>query len=120
MEEVYALKGAEVLLPGGELDQRIVCVERGKIVSVLAPDTPIEGLVYDLTGYVLSPGFIDIHVNGGGGASFESATNESIRTVIDTFVRYRDAPRWPENPMLATRRFVAPTLVDFPIASTAA
>ena len=88
MEEVYALKGAEVLLPGGELDQRIVCVERGKIVSVLAPDTPVEGLVYDLTGYVLSPGFIDIHVNGGGGASFESATNESIRTVIDTFVRY--------------------------------
>lgn len=88
MEEVYALKGAEVLLPGGELDQRIVCVERSKIVSVLAPDTPVEGFVYDITGYYLSPGFVDIHVNGGGGASFEQATDEDIRRVIDTGVRY--------------------------------
>ena len=66
MVDAYALKGAEVLLPGGELAHRIVCVDRGQIVSVLSSDAPVDGPVYDISGTILSPGFVDIHVNGGG------------------------------------------------------
>jgi N-acetylglucosamine-6-phosphate deacetylase len=87
-DDVYALKGAEVLLPGGVLGSKTICVDRGIITSVLPAGARVDFPSYDISGQYLSSGFVDIHVNGGGGASFEAATGEAIRTVIDTGVQF--------------------------------
>jgi N-acetylglucosamine-6-phosphate deacetylase len=39
------------------------------------------GESFDARGLYLAPGFIDIHVHGGGGADFLDATPEAIRTI---------------------------------------
>jgi N-acetylglucosamine-6-phosphate deacetylase len=82
--DVYAVTGASVLLPGGRLENRTVRVGDGKIVSVLPSDAVTDETQVDATGFILSPGFVDIHLNGGGGASFEAGTDDAFRTVIDT------------------------------------
>src|SRR3954454_10447400 len=43
--------------------------------------------VTDVDGAWLTPGFVDIHVHGGGGASFDDGA-EAIRTAMDLHRRH--------------------------------
>jgi N-acetylglucosamine-6-phosphate deacetylase len=56
------------------LDDRIFsgCIyfENGRIIEVTEKEYPVAE-VYDMTGYYVSAGFIDIHTHGGGGNAFE-------------------------------------------------
>ena len=60
---VYA--GARVVTPGGVLDHAWVSVEDGRIAVVGEGAPPMPA--HDLGGGWLLPGFIDVHVHGGGG-----------------------------------------------------
>jgi N-acetylglucosamine-6-phosphate deacetylase len=65
MEQLpYVLTGARVVTPGGVLDPGWVSIDDGRITGVGAGADP--GGV-DLSGQWLLPGFIDLHVHGGGG-----------------------------------------------------
>ena len=74
-----------MLLPGGRLDSVTVCWADGQIASVGQDSV---GDAIDGSGYYLSPGFVDIHLNGGGGASFESESPDDFRTILETGLRY--------------------------------
>ena len=54
-----------------------VYFEDGIITDVTAEERPADE-VYDMTGYYVSPGFIDIHTHGGGGYRFEGSTEEIV------------------------------------------
>ena len=54
-----------------------VYVENGIITDVTTEERPADE-VFDMTGYYVSPGFIDIHTHGGGGYRFEGSTEEII------------------------------------------
>ncbi len=54
-----------------------VYFEDGIITDVTAEERPADE-VYDMTGYYVSPGFIDIHAHGGGGYRFEGSTEEIV------------------------------------------
>lgn len=54
-----------------------VYVENGIITDVSTEERPADE-VFDMTGYYVSPGFIDIHTHGGGGYRFEGSTEEII------------------------------------------
>jgi N-acetylglucosamine-6-phosphate deacetylase len=61
-----------------------VLIEGERIVDVIDRDQVPAAVdeVYDLEGGILTPGFIDLQVNGGGGALFTSApTVDSLRTI---------------------------------------
>jgi N-acetylglucosamine-6-phosphate deacetylase len=62
---VTALANARVVTPSGVLDRGVVTIDGGRIASVSAGDPP-DG-ADDLRGGWLLPGFIDLHVHGGGG-----------------------------------------------------
>jgi len=54
-----------------------VYFEDGIITDVTAEERPTAE-TYDMTGYYVSPGFIDIHTHGGGGYRFEGSTEEIV------------------------------------------
>ncbi|MFD0650949.1 amidohydrolase family protein [Streptomyces malaysiensis subsp. malaysiensis] len=102
------LTGARVVLPEGVVDHGRVTVEGTRIAAVgPAPDaTPGQadpahshadpahgqadsaaahgGRALDLPGGWIVPGFVDLHVHGGGGASFSAGTPEESMTAIRT------------------------------------
>ncbi|QNK83035.1 N-acetylglucosamine-6-phosphate deacetylase [Nakamurella sp. PAMC28650] len=81
------LTGGRVVTPDGVLESGTVVVDGGRIVSVGAgPDQGGGDVVvqtYDLAGLLVLPGFIDLHVHGGGGATFDEGA-ASIATGLAT------------------------------------
>jgi N-acetylglucosamine-6-phosphate deacetylase len=73
------LRGARVLRSDGVLSPADILIRNGRIEQVAehlehGDDTEIA----DLKGLVLLPGFIDIHVHGGGGYSLASSRPDEI------------------------------------------
>ncbi|MGW7587041.1 N-acetylglucosamine-6-phosphate deacetylase, partial [Kitasatospora sp. NPDC054768] len=64
-----ALAGARLVLPGGVVDGDRLAVEGERIAGLGGDPEPGD---LDLTGYTVVPGFVDLHVHGGGGASYAS------------------------------------------------
>src|SRR3989337_2548927 len=75
------LTGARILTPDDEIEGGSVIVEDGRIAEV-APglSVPAGAGVVDLRGLTLVPGFIDIHVHGGGGFSLATRDAEGARS----------------------------------------
>jgi N-acetylglucosamine-6-phosphate deacetylase len=67
-----------VVLPGGVLEDGIVRIARGRIAEVRA-----AGRIQSVapTGEWILPGFVDIHVHGGGGHTFTSGDPDAARAV---------------------------------------
>ncbi len=80
---------AQVILPEQVIASGSVLVSDGIITEVQ------PGMIHSMTdstidaeGQYLSPGFIDIHVHGGGGADFMDSTEKAFLTVAETHARY--------------------------------
>ncbi|BAJ30182.1 MULTISPECIES: N-acetylglucosamine-6-phosphate deacetylase [Kitasatospora] len=72
-----ALAGARLVLPGGVTDAGRLSVEGTRIAGLGGATEPGD---LDLTGYTVVPGFVDLHVHGGGGASYASGIAEEALT----------------------------------------
>ncbi|WP_310727127.1 N-acetylglucosamine-6-phosphate deacetylase [Streptomyces sp. N2A] len=86
------LTGARIARPSGVVERGRITVEGGRITAVhsrdadLAEDRGADSL--DLTGHLVVPGFVDMHVHGGGGGSFSSADPGECMTVVETHRRH--------------------------------
>ena len=73
------------ILQGDELvEGRALLIQGARIQALVAPDDPrcAEAEPIDLQGGLLLPGFIDVQVNGGGGALFnDDPSVETIRRI---------------------------------------
>jgi N-acetylglucosamine-6-phosphate deacetylase len=78
-----ALLDGRMLLADGFAAGRALLVEGGRIAAVVDEgDVPAGARRIGLEGAMLAPGFIDVQVNGGGGALFNDApTVETIATI---------------------------------------
>lgn len=74
------LQNARVVLPDRVLDAGTVVVESGLIVSV-GDSVEAKGEVLDLSGAVLLPGFIDVHIHGAVGIDVMEATPRELQEV---------------------------------------
>ncbi|MGW7056698.1 N-acetylglucosamine-6-phosphate deacetylase [Streptomyces sp. NPDC054887] len=74
------LSGARVVLPTGTVENGRVIVEGERIAGAAPADAPS----LDLSGHWIVPGFVDMHVHGGGGASFTSGTAEDVLRGVRT------------------------------------
>ncbi|MHC8950032.1 N-acetylglucosamine-6-phosphate deacetylase [Sphingobacterium hungaricum] len=84
------IHNGQVITPEGILSNGYVYVVSGKIVEVgdgiIEVSDDVERI--DAQGLYISPGFIDIHVHGGGGADFMDGTVEAFLKVAETHVNY--------------------------------
>jgi len=75
---MYYIKNAKVISPLS-VDEKVVIVDREKIIDVCSRANVPEGAkIIDANGLYLSPGFIDIHVHGGGGYSAMSGVADDV------------------------------------------
>ncbi|BFV57820.1 N-acetylglucosamine-6-phosphate deacetylase [Kitasatospora sp. CMC57] len=80
-----ALAGARLVLPGGVVENGRLAVEGSRIAGLGGEARPGD---VDLTGYTVVPGFVDLHVHGGGGASYASGIAEEALTVARTHLAH--------------------------------
>ncbi|RXS82207.1 N-acetylglucosamine-6-phosphate deacetylase [Streptomyces sp. TM32] len=90
------LAGARIARPSGVVERGRIAVEGGRIAAVHSRDADLgrggdegaAGETMDLSGHLIVPGFVDMHVHGGGGGSFSSADPEECLAVIGTHRRH--------------------------------
>ncbi|MCX4686359.1 N-acetylglucosamine-6-phosphate deacetylase [Kitasatospora purpeofusca] len=80
-----ALSGARLVLPGGVVEGDRLAVEGERIAGLGGTATPGD---LDLTGYTVVPGFVDLHVHGGGGASYASGIAEEALRAARTHLEH--------------------------------
>ncbi|MFF4340303.1 N-acetylglucosamine-6-phosphate deacetylase [Kitasatospora sp. NPDC001540] len=80
-----ALAGARLVLPGGVIDAGRISVEGTRVAGLGGEAEPSD---LDLTGYTVVPGFVDLHVHGGGGASYASGIAEEALTAARTHLEH--------------------------------
>lgn len=83
-EGILGFKNARIITPMRVIDNGVLIVRQGKIFDV-GPEDKVkisqEGEVIDVAGRYLAPGFIDIHLHGGGGADAMDATEEAMERI---------------------------------------
>ena len=86
----FALTGAQVFDGTKMLDGMSVIVEGSTIADVLpASSLPRSVEIQDLKGGILSAGFIDVQVNGGGGALMnDNPTIETVRRIAEAHRKF--------------------------------
>jgi N-acetylglucosamine-6-phosphate deacetylase len=88
------LDNARVILQNGELERSSVVVESGLIARVADAAPAIPGAeTIDLTGMVLLPGFIDVHIHGSAGIDVMDATPEQL-TEMSVFLASQGVTGW--------------------------
>ncbi|GLW55214.1 N-acetylglucosamine-6-phosphate deacetylase [Kitasatospora phosalacinea] len=80
-----ALAGARLVLPGGVIDAGRISVAGTRVAGLGGEAEPSD---LDLTGYTVVPGFVDLHVHGGGGASYASGIAEEALTAARTHLEH--------------------------------
>ena len=85
-----AIINANIITPLEIIKKSAVLIDGGKIRKILKNGEKIpEGAeLIDAKGKILCPGFIDLHLQGGGGADVIEDTFEAINCVSSTHMKY--------------------------------
>ncbi len=79
MSKIAIING-QVVSGGNDPELATVLIEDSRIIGLQPENSyPDEAAVIDADGGMVVPGFIDIHVHGGGGHNFMDATPDSIQ-----------------------------------------
>ncbi|MFD7107224.1 N-acetylglucosamine-6-phosphate deacetylase [Streptomyces celluloflavus] len=84
------LTGARIARPSGVVENGRIAIEGTRIADDHGDSggQDAAAVTVDLSGHLIVPGFVDMHVHGGGGGSFSSADPEECLTVADTHRRH--------------------------------
>lgn len=87
--QLIKITNAHIVTPFTVIPDGTVLVEGTHIVAVQEGDMEAEGAeTFDAAGRYVMPGFIDIHVHGGGGHDFMDGDEEGFREIARTHLRH--------------------------------
>ena len=85
-----------ILTPQGWLKNGSVILRDNKILEVTNCDLAVIGAeLIDAKGMYVVPGFIEMHVHGGGGPDFQEGTEEAFRTAIEAHAKHGTTSIFP-------------------------
>lgn len=83
------ITNGKVITPFKIIPNGTVLLEGGRITAVLEQDVDMaDAETIDAEGLFVSPGFIDIHVHGGGGHDFMDGEGEGFLKIAELHARY--------------------------------
>lgn len=113
MDTFLKIVNAKIITPQRIINEGTVIVKNGLIESVGNKNIEIESAIeIDAAGLYLSPGFIDLHIHGGGGADFMDGTEEAFLTIAKTHARYGTTAMYPTT-LTSEKRDLLETLEAF-------
>lgn len=85
-----AIYNGKVITPDRIIENGYVLIENGTITDtgVNFDENVFIGEKIDAKGNYISPGFIDIHVHGGGGGDFMDGTEEAYLSALTTHAKF--------------------------------
>jgi N-acetylglucosamine-6-phosphate deacetylase len=83
------IRSGQVITPSGIVNRGTVLITGGRITAVAEGEIDAPGAaVIDANGHYVAPGFIDIHLHGGGGHDFMDNTVAAFLEIASTHARY--------------------------------
>lgn len=83
------LTNGKIITPYRILSKGTVLIEDGKITAVSEGDLEVaDAQEIDVQGKYIAPGFIDIHVHGGGGHDFMDGSEDAFLRIAETHAQY--------------------------------
>ncbi len=80
---------AKILTCSGIVTGSDVIIRGDRVAEITGSCDPRDGdLLLDAKGKYLSPGFVDIHCHGGGGADFMDGTTKAFETACKTHLKH--------------------------------
>jgi len=78
-----------IITPYRYIRNGTILVENAKIIAVKEGDADFpDAIIIDAGGKYIAPGFIDIHIHGGGGYDFMDGTEEAFLKIAELHARY--------------------------------
>jgi len=108
----FVLAARRLATPSEILDDAFVWVEGRSVREVGRGLPPAGATVLDLGDVLIAPGFVDLHVHGGGGAQVNCATREEVESSVLRMARF--------HAQHGTTALLATTVSDSPEALRAA
>lgn len=91
MQSTYILNNVKIITPFRIVDPGFIMVSKKKIVNMgtitdFIPPTDIP--VFNLNGFTVTPGFVDLLVHGGNGSGFADDDEGAISSISDFFFQH--------------------------------
>ncbi len=107
------ISNGAVLTPFRCIASGTVVIEDGQIIGIHEGDVEVpEARHIDAEGRYIAPGFVDIHVHGGGGCDFMDGTQEAFLTIAELHAKYGTTSMTPTT-LTAEREEIIRTLQVF-------
>ncbi len=90
-KQFLIIKNGTVITPEDEIKDGVVIIKNDKIVAVGKRgeiDEPQDAEIVDAGGNYISPGFIDIHINGANGADVSKIDSDTFNTMGSFFPQH--------------------------------
>ena len=115
MEQLKITNG-RIITPGKVIENGTVLITGGRITTIGAGniDAP-SAKVIDAGGKYISPGFIDIHIHGGGGHDFMDNTVGAFLGIAETHARYGTTAMCPTT-LTSSKEDLLETLLIYELA----
>ena len=86
----------KILTPQGWMKNGSVIIRDNKILEVTNCDLAIIGAnLVDARGMYVVPGYIEMHVHGGGGRAFQEGTKDAFETAVKAHLKYGTTSIYP-------------------------
>jgi N-acetylglucosamine-6-phosphate deacetylase len=95
-EQIIKIINGRIITSDRILEHATIVISGKKIVTVDTEDKEVAGAkVIDAKGNYVSPGFIDIHVHGGGGHDFMDGSESGFLKIAETHAQYGTTSMFP-------------------------
>jgi len=89
MKNNLVITNGKLVTPSGILEGKNLYIADGRIARIGMEDQKgAESKVLDVAGLLVAPGFIDVHIQGAGGADVLDNSVESLATIAKTCARF--------------------------------
>ncbi len=106
----------KIITPNRLIPQGCILISGDKIIAIEEKDIKIEGAIeINAQGKYVSPGFIDIHVHGGGGHDFMDGTENAFLKIAETHAKYGTTSMLPTT-LSSSREELLQTLSVYEVA----